>query len=419
MLKNGTLATVCLGATLCLGQTLWVSEADAEDRIGPFEIDTPNDSGTLGVGFASQVRGEIDGIAVAGEDHEIEPSAQFARMRLLLRGKLLHDRSLKMGVQLNMVPGALELLDVWSQYRFHEQAKVRVGIFKTPFTVHRAQSFSTLVLADWGLGTRHFGAERQLGAMVHNFDGSRFRYAFGVFTGENTRAAFANRHTGYYGDIRRNPSDLTKTPDLEEPHPELFGQVGWGSDDINLRSNSDAKKEGFRYHVSASAAYDIRPTIARDMQLRVAGELLMKWEGVSLNGVFYAGFSELSEQGPLEGFAPLMFGPQAELAYRPIDEFEVAARYSWVQLTQEFRDDARGRADTFIDEASEDDLAAVSLQYADAGLTAQLHEVTGGVNVYFIGHSLKWQTDGSFLPRQFSDVWFNDWRVRTQLQLAF
>ena len=395
------------------------STAHAEERLGPFEIGAPQDAGQLGIGFATQFRGQVDGKAVAGEDHEISPSVNIPRLRFLLRGKMLHDRSLSMGLQINFRPGALEVLDVWTQYKFHKQARVRAGIYKIPFTVHRAQSFGTLVLTDWGLGTRHFGAERQMGLMVNNFGAGQFRYAFGVFMGENTRRAFATRHTAYYGEPRINVSDLTTRPVLEEPHPEFVGQIGWGSKNINLTSNSDADGGPFRYHVNASATYDVQPTLTRDMQMRAAGELLMKFYGVSVNAVFYAGFAELSEDGPLEGFAPIMYGPQAELAYRPIEELEFAARYAWVNTTQEFLDDARARADAKIAEASDDDLAAVTAQYASAGLTQQLHEISGGVNVYFVGHSLKWQTDGAFFPRQFSDVFFNDWRVRTQVQLAF
>ncbi len=409
-------ATAVLGCTICLtGSSL----AHAEESIGPFEIEAPNDSGVLGVGFATQFRGQVDGRAVAGEVHEITPSVNISRLRLMLRGEFLEDRSLQMGFQINTLPGALEVLDAWAQYNIHEQAKVRAGLFKIPFTVHRAQSFRTLVLTDWGLATRHFGAERQMGLMVNNFETGRLRYAFGVFMGENMRRAFATQLSEFYGEPRLNPSDLTIATVLEEPHPELVGQIGWGSDDIDLTSNSDAEGGDFRYHVSASGAYDVRPTITRDMQVRAAGELLMKWRGVSLNAMFYAGLAELSDDGPLKGLAPVMLAPQVELAYRPLEELEFAARYALVSVSTELQDDARERGKTRIAAAGPEDLAVATLKYDNAGLTTELHEVTGGVNVYFIGHSLKWQTDGGLYPRFFGGVAFNDWRARTQFQLAF
>lgn len=413
MLK--TILSTAAAGTLILATSM----AHGEDRVGPFEIDAPRDAGKLGLGFASQLRGQVDGVAVAGEDHDITPSVNFARLRLSLRGRFLHDESLRMGFQANLLPGALEVLDVWSQYNFHEQAQVRAGMYKIPFTVHRAQSFSTLVLTDWGTATRHFGAERQMGLMVNNFGAGRLRYAFGVFMGENMRGSFTTPLTRYYGETTVNPSDLTALPGLEEPHPELVGQLGWGSEDIDLGSNSDAKGGGFRYHINASGTFDVQPTVARDMMARAAGEILMKFYGVSINAVFYAGFAELSEEGPLQGTVPAMFGPQAEIAYRPIDMVEVAARYALVMLTEDFRNDARGRADELISEAGQDELAVLTTQYEGAGRTQRVQEISGGLNLYFIGHSLKWQTDGGLFSRVFADVDFNDWRVRTQLQLAF
>jgi hypothetical protein len=402
-----------------LGLSLLTGPTHAEERIGPFEIDAPDGAGKLGIGFATQFRGRVNAAAVEGESHEITPAVNIPRLSLLLRGKFLEDDALRMGFQMNTTPGALEVLDVWAQYNFDKQAQVRAGVYKIPFTVHRAQGFGTLVLTDWGLGTRHFGAERQMGLMINNFKAGRFRYALGVFMGENMRSAFATRHTAFYGESRVNPSDLTTKAELEEPHPELVAQVGWGSKDVNLKSNSDAKGGKFRYHISGSAAFDARPTITRDLQLRVAPEIVMKWKGVSLNAVFYAAFAELSEEGPLEGFAPAMYGPQATLAYRPHEMFEVAARYALVLVTPELQDDANQRGQTIVAAASEDDVAVVSAQYENAGLTTELHEVSGGVNLYLIGHSLKWQTDFGLFPRVLDGAQFNDWRVTTQFQVAF
>ena len=47
------------------------------------------------------------------------------------------------------------------------------------------------------------------------------------------------------------------------------------------------------------------------------------------------------------------------------------------------------------------------------------NEVTLNLTVYIIGHSLKWQTEGSWRLEDRRDGNRTDWRARSQIQLAF
>ncbi|MBW2460840.1 MAG: hypothetical protein JRH11_04285, partial [Deltaproteobacteria bacterium] len=78
------------------------------------------------------------------------------------------------------------------------------------------------------------------------------------------------------------------------------------------------------------------------------------------------------------------------------------------------------RADAIIAGATTpEEMAALTEQYSSTGLLRALNEVSLGFNVYFIGHSLKWQTDATWRHRSRRTGDGNDARVRTQLQLAF
>ena len=213
------------------------------------------------------------------------------RLRWYLRGAVLDGR-LTFLVQLNTTPAALELLDVWADWRFLPTLRLRVGQFKTPFTRHRQQSFTSLPLVDWDVFSTHFGAERQLGAMVHDggSQDAHWVYQLGVFTGVNARAVFARGLATVYSEPLTNPSDLRTFHPATEVHPELVARFGHAAAGVDDRVNSDAAGGGLRYAANFSAAWDLRPSYPVDFAARLAPEVLLKWNHLFLDVAAAAGW---------------------------------------------------------------------------------------------------------------------------------
>lgn len=380
----------------------------AASLLGPFRIGPPGHFVELG--FALQLRFNLHGATGTPVTGDVE----LRRLRLFLRGHLLDDR-LTFVLQLSTTPASLELIDAWADWRFTDALRVRVGQFKTPFTRHRQQSFATLALADWSVFATHFGAERQLGVMLHDGGGDRAHWVYqaGVFTGVNARASFARGLAALYAESVTNLSDLRTFHPPTEVHPAFIGRFGYERAGVHSLTSSDEAGGGLRHAVYLSAAWDVRPSYPVDFPLRVAPELLLKWNHVFLDVVAATGF--FVDGAGAWGLASV--GENVEVGWRFSPRWEVAGRYSRVDALDAARSDAVARAAAIVAAAPPDDAAAVAARYEKAGTPRWTQEVGAALNVYLVGDGLKWQTDVTWVrtdgpPR-------DEVRLRTQLQLAF
>ena len=382
-------------------------------RLGPFEIrSAAND--VLRLSVAGQLRLDVTNTPAADEgQRDTDATVRFRRVRLRVEARLLDER-LSLSVQLSTVPGSLELLDLFADYRFSDQLSLRVGQYKTPYTRHRAMSYTSLALVDWAIAAVHFGAERQMGAMLHNgrADGRGFAYAAGIFTGENARASFATGVGRTFSEVLPNRSDLRTNLGPTDLHPELAARVAYGVEGVDAGINSDARRTGLRYHVSLSGTYDFDPERTRDFAGRVAPELLLKWRGLMLNLVGYAGFFETGSDHLAAG----SLGAIGELACRFMERWEVAGRYSDVRILGRMRREARTRAAALIAAAGEEEQATVQAQYGSAGGTKSQQELGMGLTHYAIGTFLKAQLNASLL-RTLAARERNDFVSQLQLQM--
>ena len=394
---------------------------DPHGRIGPFTLSTEDGAHQVGIGFVGQLLFELTnagGEFGGGGDRETDHSLRLRRVRSLVRASLL-DGDLSLGFQLSTAPSSLELMDLWADVRFLPALRLRLGQFKTPFGRYRWVSFTRLVLVDWPIAAQRFGSERQIGVMIHSGqkDDTPFSYAFGVFAGYNARASFETALTRIYAEPMPNPSNLRAPAAPSELHPELVLRVAHSAPGIHAETNSDGQGGGFRHSVGLSVAWDARPVAYRDFALRVSPELLCKVHGFSFNVVGYLGFSEGTSTGSF-GFAA--WGLTGEAAWRFAERWEIALRYSRVDLLDDLRKDARARGDRIVGEASLGGLRpGLVAQYASAGAVDVEQELTLGFNVYLIGHSLKWQTDIAWLREESGPGIEDAIRVRTQAILAF
>lgn len=382
--------------------------ASAPPVLGPFRIGSPGRS--LELGFATQFRFNLSGATGTAASANVE----LRRLRFSLRGALLDDR-LHVLAQLNTTPASLELIDLWADWRFTDALHLRVGQFKTPFTRYRQQSFTTLALADWSVFASHFGAERQLGVMLHDGGGrdAHWVYQAGVFTGVNARASFARGLAALYGETMTNLSDLRSFHAPTEVHPAFIARVGHESAAVKSSVSSDAAGGGLRHAVNLSVAWDARPSYPVDFPLRLAPEALFKWNHVFVDVVAATGFFV----GGDGAWGLASVGENVEVGWRFAPRWEVAARFSRVDDTQAARDDATARVAALVAAASPEQAQAIAARYARAGTPRWTQEVGAALNVYLVGDGLKWQTDVTWTRTD--GPLHDEVRLRSQLQLAF
>lgn len=387
-------------------------------RLAPLEWQLPDDHGKVSLGLATQTRVTVDdtGGKLGEGARDTSATAELRRVRVTLRGSFLDDR-LRTLLQLSFAPGNPEVLDLWTEYAARGWLRLRVGQMKTPFTRHRAQSFANLPLVDWDLAATRFGAERQLGVMLH--EGLRgdghLNYAIGLFAGPNARSAFARGIAEAYAERIPNRSSLSAAATPTELHPALVGQLGYTSKNMDGSAPTDLEGGPLRSFVALNAAVDAAPQRAHDFAARFAPEALLKLHHVTLDLVGYGGLFAADGGSWKLG----LLGLTAEATYRFHPRFEVAARYSRSDTLRALRRDAQQRAAAVVAGAAEADRAALTSQYTAAGQTRAQQEIALGFNAYVIGRNLAWQTDLALLrvDRLGQSADSDEVRLRSQLQL--
>jgi hypothetical protein len=361
--------------------------------IGPFELYSPDSSSHIQLQFAGQLRLEFES-RDKGEN-ECRTSDLYLkarRIRPMLSASLLNSR-LTFKLHLSTAPGSLELMDFYFNYRFNEQMQFRYGQYKVPFTRYRIQSFQNLTFVDWAIVTKYFGAERQMGLALHNGyeKPPSWGYVVGIFTGVNARASHAVGLPVVYGEEITNPSDLADPGKPPEFHPEIFLHATYKANGIRVQSDSDEEGGPLRYLLGFSAAWDLDPITHQDFSLRLAPELLIKYQGFSISTIGYAGFAEM---GRVAHVNLAMLGGLFQAAYRVNRRYEVSNRYAIVDFTESLINDAQAEM-------------------------VREEEVTAGFNIYLSGHSLKWQHDAGWLRHSGSDERQTDFLLRSQFQVTF
>jgi hypothetical protein len=354
----------------------------------------------------AELRLRLAGQLLAQADLEGGPPSLAARIRRLRVGLDGHalDHQLRLALQLNVVPGATELIDAWGAFVPGDALEVRFGVFKTPFTRYRDQSYQALLLVDWPVAAKAFGAERQLGVAAGDGrpgeDG--LGWSAGVFTGVNTRKAFATLVSDVYGLPLENASDLGDGTGSYALHPEVFLRVTAGTPNMDAATGFDHDGGPARVLVGASGAWDVTPDPAVDFVGRAAVEGLLKVSCVSVGTVGYLG---LHDGGG--GVQPAAVGGTGEIAWRVDPRLGVAVVGSRVDTLSSLRASARDEAAANPDSGAE-----------GAGALEQTAELGGGATWFLHGTGLAVQLDGAWLRAVSSGVAEDGARVRLQVQLV-
>ena len=431
---------MCACLALAVGGVAHAQQAP-ERSLGPFEMRSASGD-VLRPGFAAQFLGTLTDPDASKRGRDADDRFWMRRLRIRLDARLLDDR-LRAGLQLNLAPASLELMDVWFEGRPVRHWAVRVGQFKVPFTQYRDLSFRRLALVDWSLGPNYFGSERQLGACLR-YRSSETGLAgdFGVFAGESARASYSVATMLGYGEVplthftswavnagivdqqinrfvwqccckvtqRCFIGDVKVFVDL---HGELAARVMHAAQGMPLESLRDLSRDGLRHLVALSGAWDADPHPMQDLRGRVAPELGLAWMGVTLRAVGYAGWftpvRRAAGLGPWGGFVEL------NVVTHP--RFDIAARYAQVELSGRLRRDqvAYGRAQ--VEGAA--NMQEAAARYGAAGTLRREREVTFGGNLFLVGHQLEIQVDASALAAERDEGSLWAIRLRTQVQIAF
>lgn len=347
---------------LALGTAVPVSAAaTAPPKRKPFvfEIASPDGDYRLRLGLTAQiwVRYQEQWDSPAG------PSSRwidldFRRIRVLLGGNAFTP-AFTYKLQLNFLPGQFEMLDLYGDYAFTEDLRLRFGVWKIPFSRFRTRSFTNRQLVDWPVISKYFGAERQLGLALHDGYADRrpppFEWAVGVFTGVNTRASNAIGAELLHGP----PAETESWP----VHPEVVARVGYNHGGIDTLGENDLEgaapgPEPFRFAVHLSGAWDLQPVAGQDWGIRGALEGLIKVGGYSFS---LGGYAASVQEGPSPvSQRPGALGLWAGTGYVIARRVEIAGQYALIQpLDRE----------------------------------ASIHEPRVGVNVFIVGRRVQWRTD--------------------------
>jgi hypothetical protein len=396
-----------------------VAAAEPEPSLGPFELRSPSGQHAIQVGLASQLRLTYsDSQPTADAARQQDLAIEVRRLRPMLRGSFLSNR-VEMFLHLNTTPGSMELLDLFSQFNFHPQLSLRVGQFKIPYTRYRMQYFTQLPFTDWSILSRYLGAERQLGAALHNGyeRGAGFEYALGVFSGINARRAHGVGLGLLYGEKLPDPSDLTALTPPTTFHPELALRVGYSKRGLRPEAPSDVERGPARFGVSLSATYDIRPSRSLDFALRLAPEAQLKVRGLSLHAAYYLTFFQ--GDGGASDLRPAFYGVLAHVGYRLHQQWEIALRYGLVLSSDALRSDAQTRARALIAAATPAEIAVLRKQYGAAGTLDRDQELLLAVDYYLVGNGLKLQAEAGWLFQVTDGGALDGARLRIQAQVAF
>lgn len=347
-----------------------------------FFIQSEDGAHRLEIGARVQVRHTIEALEAAPN----ESNFSIARARLSLGGHVFTE-DLTFKFQPDFGKGFVTLKDFYADYAFVPGAfQLRAGQWKRPFSRQQITSSGKQELVDRAPTDKAFDAGRDIGVAVHNdYERSpEFEYAFGVFNGTGEKPLFS-------GNVEVDPATgegeatsgvFDNVPDTF--HPALVLRAGYNHGGIKGYSEADLEGGPFRAAIGASGLVDLDAD--DDDQSSIKGEFdyIVKVEGFSSTGGV---FISSAQAGPNFGDRALdALGLHLQIGHVIDGLVQPVARYALV---------------------------------APDGADNDTHEVLGGLGFYFWGHEVKWQTDGGALLAESSGGTVTDYRVRTQLQLAF
>lgn len=236
---------------------------------------------------------------------------------------------------------------------------VRAGRFKLPFSRSFITMAGQLALIDRPLtvGRDAFGDDVDVGVAVHNGTTGRFEYSLGLFAGTDAGAR------------------------ADRIDPLLSLRVGYNHGDLDGYSESDLDGGPLRLGVAAAALVDFDADGDHASFTSALVDVMLEAHGLAVSSAVYVRGRQHGQRWPQQRLSAV--GHHTQLSYVIAQRVEPVLRYA---LIRPF----------------------------DGGET--LHDLTGGLNLYFEGHALKLQTEVSARFRGGQPA--PDVRLETQLTVA-
>jgi MFS family permease len=243
-----------------------------------------------------------------------------------------------------------------------EWLTVRVGQFKRPLSRSFLTLASMLSMVDRPptVGPGAFGDDTDVGVMVHNGTSHGVEYSAGVFNGAGAGVV----------------------PD--RAHPLLAARVGYNSAGLQPYVESDLKGGGVRWGIAAAGMLDVDTDASGASSATGLVDATVKVRGLALSAAQYVGFRQGGPRWSDQSLTAI--GHHTQLGYTIARRVEPVVRYA--------------------------------LRLPIDGGPPQ-HDVAGGLNLFFHGHAIKWQTFAttSWPPREGGTL--PDLRVQSQVSLSF
>jgi hypothetical protein len=363
---------------------------------GGFFIASPDGAFELAVNGQIQARFGYEATVGSPRSHEAEFSIPRARLRL---GGHAFGERIAFALQLDFGQEGASFKDALMDFHvIDRKLMVEVGQFKRPFSRQQLTSSTDQQFVDRAITDKHFGAGRGLGVMVHNHKSSQLEYAVGLFNGSGgerewlrDKADWEDDEDGWDNDagelgfdeddlgFDRDDLDDDKDWDLPPPiAPTLVARVGWHSDGFDGYSESDPRGSDFGIGIGGGVLVDF----GRDIRAGLDYALVAR--GFSSTG----GVTVATAQGG-KGFLDPGFGSvgfHVQAGYVIKGKVEPAIRYARI------------------------------MSAGDAGAS---QEILVAINVFCHGHNVKWSTDFGVVNYAEGTRRSADFRVRSQVQLAF
>ncbi len=264
------------------------------------------------------------------EPLDFKNAFEVRRARLVLEGHV-HTKALTYKLQTDFGKGFLTLKDFHFDVELAKGTFLRAGQWKRPFSRQQITSSGRLEVTDRSITDRAFLGSRDIGIAVHNgYEKSPdLEWSVGVFNGTGEAPRFTPTVDPVTGAVTGGA--FTNIPG--KLRPVWVARVGINRNGIKGYSEADLEGGPLRYAVAANVAVEGDNDDDDRSQQRAGADFVVKAEGFSATGGFYA----MAEQTDLkltdQELAFLGFHLQAGYMLTP--KLQAVARYALVDARRD------------------------------------------------------------------------------------
>ncbi len=294
-----------------------------------FTFTSPDEKFQLSLGSRMQFRYTFNDYDAKGDASTWDAK----RIKLFLKGyAYTKDLTYKLEVNMRDAGSSKMLNDAYLNYKFLNEAQLRVGQYKTPFARQELTSDGSLSFVDRSPVVDAFKASYDLGAMAHGKIAGGFAYYnLGVFGGLGQTTPRASNDNMFAARVAVNPlgdvpydepdfaiskkpllsiganyfrNTLQRTGTTFEGAASNYASKGWLGSGLSYVTNADGQKVDVN-------SYGV--------------DLAFKWQGLAIQSEYLLGQAENQTTEKLlraHGF-------YAQAAYMILPKLEAAVRYSY------------------------------------------------------------------------------------------